>query len=432
MSQQLTPVNGGIVPQVVTTTAPTRINVLSPQYIDIFNLQSRPTEWIPGGRPIYHRLPAASETYQINFFNVVTESNLTRNNKVRTNIEEVGYVYVPWGDSIEGPTSCQVVSSDSKQTLLIKAGVIIWKYGRTEVIPTIVDLKVLDVLSGQYEVAYQLIYDDSSTANLYSVEDFSLTGLPLIITSNTDAVIGWRYPAVNAFLNTETSRWSTQDTYFASYAQPAGPSYLQWESELSHAYSKIVLRCPTGTAYTGTATLSYVTRGIPSEVTTTSIQSDANGQFFEITLDSPVLQNGWNVTFSSTEVSIQSITVSGVLSLITPQSGPSPRAVLVMYPVNARPDTVTNSQGEEIPAVYVTLAYVDVTKDQKIEKIRDTREIIHRDYVPVSDWLTEPFDTNLINIYEQVSKYAQLWMAPPTSLFQEYEDLEKDQILVET
>ena len=74
MSQQLTPISGGV--QVVqTTTAESRLLVLSPQYIDVKNLHSRPTEWVPGGRPIYRRLPAISETYQIDFFNVVPAPN---------------------------------------------------------------------------------------------------------------------------------------------------------------------------------------------------------------------------------------------------------------------------------------------------------------------------------------------------------------------
>ena len=83
MSQTLTPTNGGVVTQVATTTeSQNRLKVVSPQYVVVNGLESRPTEWIPGGRPIYRRLPAASETYQINFFNVVTESNIVGNNLV--------------------------------------------------------------------------------------------------------------------------------------------------------------------------------------------------------------------------------------------------------------------------------------------------------------------------------------------------------------
>ena len=88
MSQQLTSISGGITPEVQTTLRTSRINLLSPQYIEAKSLESRPTEWVPGGRPIYRRLPAVSETYQIDFFNIVPESNVGPGY-----IEEVGYVF---------------------------------------------------------------------------------------------------------------------------------------------------------------------------------------------------------------------------------------------------------------------------------------------------------------------------------------------------
>lgn len=430
MSQQLTPTSGGITPEIQTTTTTARLNVLSPQYVEAYRLQSRPTEWVPGGRPIYRRLPAVSETYQIDFFNLVAESNVTGNNSVKTRIQEIGYIYVPWGESINGATSTELVTADNSQVILIKAGSIVWRYGKTLVLPAIIDLKVLDISTSKYDVAYQLLYDDSPIPQLYSVSDFALTGQPLTITSSSDAVVGWRYPAVNAFLNSPSSRWSNEDTYFASYAQPTS-AYLQWSSALSQAYSRITLRCPPGTAYRGTATLSYVQGSNLSVVETVSVSSDTVGQFFTFNVVEPSFQTGWRVDFSSTTVSIEAITVSGTLTLLTPVAIPTPRATLVMYPAGALPKTVKNAQGKEIPATYAQLAQVDIDKNFTVTSIQDTREIIHRDYVPIADWLTTPFDQDLINLYEQVSEYDTLWMAPPSCMKQEYANLETDQISVE-
>jgi len=430
MSQQLTPINGGVVPEVQTTTVTPRLNVLSSQYIDVNNLHSRPTEWVPGGRPIYRRLPAISETYQIDFFNLVTESNVTGNTSVRTNIQEIGYVFVPWGESDNGSTSVEVTTAENPQVMLIKAGSLVWRYGKTTVLPTIVDLKVLDTVAAKYDVAYQLIFDDAPVAQLYAVNDFALTGQPLAVTSSTDSITGWRYPAINALLNSSTLRWSNEDSYFPSYAQPAS-AYLQWNSALTQAYSIITLRCPPGTAYSGTATLSYVQGSTLSEVDTVGISSDSTGQYFRFTMEEPSFQTGWNIAFSSTTVSIQSVVVSGTLTLLTPVATPTPRATLVMYPAGTLPKTVTNSQGEEIPATYATLAQIDVDNNFTVTNVQDTREIIHRDYVPVADWLTKPFDQDLINLYEQVTEYDALWMAPPTCMKQEYANLETDQITVE-
>lgn len=430
MSQQLTPINGGVVPEVQTTTAPQRLNVLSRPYIDVNNLHSRPTEWVPGGRPIYRRLPAISETYQIDFFSIVKESNVLGNNFVADGIENIGYVFIPYGESINGAVSMEVVSSDNRQALLIKAGAVIWKYGKTEVLPTIVDLSVLDVEAGLYDIGYQLLYDDAPVALQYEVSDYALIGSELNITSSTDSVTGWRYPAVNAFLNTSSNFWANKDTFFPAYSQP-DESFLQWRSPLPQRYTKLTLRCPSSTAYKGTATLSYVTDGATIFVDTVDISRDSTGQFFEFTVDRPSDQTGWNVTFSSLDISIESITVSGVVTLIKPLAEPTPRATLVMYPAGTSPFTVKNSQGEDVPVTYCTLAQVEIGQVYNIVKIQDTRNIIHRDYVPVADWLTVPFDRDLINLYEQVSSYATTWMAPTSCMKQEYANLSTDGIVVE-
>jgi hypothetical protein len=424
MSQQLVPIDGGV-QEVVTTTNPNRLNVLSQQYITAKKLENRPTEWVPFGRPIYRRLPATSETYQIDFFNIVPAAN----SAVAAEVQRIGYTFVPWGEGINGENSMFVSASDSKQDLLIKGGTIVWEYGNTKVLPTIINLPTVDVERSKYDLAYQLVYDDSPVAKLYEVQDFALTGLPLNITSSTDSTVGWRYPAVNAFLNTSTLMWANKDTYLPNYAQPA-QSYLQWESELAMAYSTVTLRCPPGTAYTGTASLSYYDGTALTLIETVEIKSDTAGQFFEFTVG-PRFQTGWQVEFSSLDISIQSVTVSGVITLLERQAAASARATLVMYPSGTLPKTVMNSQGDKIPATYCPLAIVDIGLDYAVENIEDTRYVIHRDYTPVADWLTKPFDETLINLYEQVSDYSTLWLAPTTALKQEYLSLEQSQITVE-
>ena len=415
MSQQLTPTNGGLTPEIQTTLRPSRINLLSPQYIEAKNLESRPTEWVPGGRPIYRRLPAVSETYQIDFFNIVPESNVGPGY-----IEEIGYVFVPWGESALGSSSVLVSVSESKGDLIVSSGNLVWKQGKTFVYPALINLEVLDVLNGKYDLAYQLIYNDEPLPYQYSVTDFALTGLPLTITASTDSITGWRYPAVNAFLDTKTLNWSTEDSYYPSYAQPTS-SYIQWDSALAQSYTSITLRCPTGTAYTGTATLYYVNNGVLSEVTSSEVSSDTTGQYFTLNITEQVLQTGWRVEFSSTKISIQSITITGVITLLEKPSVSVPRASLVLYPSGTLP----------VGETFCSLAEITVNNEFQVTKLKDTREIIRRDYTPIADWLTKPFDTDLINLYEEVSTYPTTWMNPPTAMKQEYAGLTQYQVIVE-
>ena len=424
MSQQLLPLDGGV-QEIVTSTSQNRLNVLSRQYITAKHLESRPTEWVPGGRPIYRRLPATGETYQIDFFNLDPSPNVVTGGIV----QDIGYVFVPWGVLQSASGTLLVSSSESKEDVLIKSGTIVWKYGNTEVLPTIINLPLIDAVSARYDLAYQLVYDDSPLQKLYEVEDFALTGFPLTITSSTDSILGWRNPAVNAFLNSSTLMWSNRDTYFPSYAQPA-QSYVQWESALAMSYTKVTLRCPPNTAYTGTATLSYYDGTVYTLVETVDFKADSTGQYFEFNV-SPRFQTGWQVTFSSLDISVQSVLVSGVVTLLEKQSAPSTRATLVMYPSGTLPKNVANSQNEEVPASYCPLATIEVNSNYKITQLIDTRYIIQRDYTPVADWLTKPFDESLINLYEQVSDYSNLWMAPTTCLKQEYLGLEEAKITLE-
>ena len=412
MSQQLTPTSGGV-QTLVTTPSVSRLNVLSEQYIKVEGLQNRTTEWVPNGRPIYKRLPSVSQTYQINF----EEDN------------SQGYVYIPWGEGSYGPTSLEVVSSDSKEDLIIKSGNLVWAYGTNPVPPTLINLAELEVGSGRYVVAYRLIFDDAPVSSSFVFENYSLSGSELIVSSSTDGVTGWRYPVVNSFLDSPTKVWSNYDSYFPEYVQPT-ESFIQWQSNYtidgvyqSSAYLELVLRCPPNTAFSGTATLSFVVYSDTAVLLETTISRDSSGQYFNFFVPQYVenLDNrAWRVDFSDLKMSIQSIRATGGLRKASPQSGPSTQSALVIYPENAIPDTYVNPQGVQTPLAYCPLATIDVGVDYKLENIQDVREIIHRDYTPVANWLTVQFDESLISLYEQVSGYPELWMNPNKCMKQEY------------
>jgi hypothetical protein len=426
MSQQQIPTNGGL-SQVQTTTVSPRINALSKQYVALNRLESRPTEWIVDGRPIYRRLPAVAETYQIDFFNTVAVPNTA----AAVDQKEIGYVYIPWGEGIFGPVSMEVVASDSLKDLVIRAGSIVWKYGMTSVLPAVFNLEELSISSGTYYLGYQLLYDDSPFEALYSVEDFELTGEPLEITSSTDILSGWRNPGFNAFLNSETLFWKNYDGFFPSYLQPTS-AFIQWESGLPSAYSEILLRCPANTAVTGEARLYYYNVDSASYdlVCSAVVEKDTTSQYFRLNAFDPSFQKVWKVEFDDLKVSIQNVTVSGTLTRMKRPVAPRPRASLVMYPENLVPKVVLDANNLEVTPTYCDLALVSILDGYTVEDIRDIRNITHREFVPISDWLTKPWDDNLIGLYEQVKGYAELWMEPDTLLKQEYDSLVKYDIVV--
>lgn len=418
MSQQLTPITGGVIPVQAGVTTPS-LKVLSNQYINTKNLESRPTEWVPDGRPIYRRLPAVSETYQVDFFAD----------------GEIGYVYIPWGGGLTAPGSL-AVRKVSNTSILISGGTIVWKYGSNPVNPTLVDFTQINLESGRYLVCYELVYDDAPRLNQYAVQDFSLKGQPLNITASTDVLNGWRYPAINAFLNEENLFWSTYDMSVDTSASPL-IAQLGWESEYSSAYSEIKLQFIEDSLipFAATPVLEYFVDGEWVFAANGTYILEENSLYTQFTINSPTYNTSWRVTWegiTAPKLRVQDVLVTGVVTLETRPSGPDTYASLALYPENSVPATFLNSLGEEIPATYCNLAYIDVNEYFEVsDDIDDVRYIIHRDYKPISDWLTSFWDENLISLYEQVKAFPDTWMSPLTSLKQEYANLEQFGIVVQ-
>ena len=423
MSQNLVALNGGRNQIETSSTFQQGVN-LSRQYVDTLRLNPQPTEWAPGGRPIYGRLPSASQVYKLDF-------GLDSGS---------AYAYVPVGSSTSGKGSLQVQTSGDNKFLTIQSGEIVWKYGNLTADPVIISLEEMEMVSTKYLLAYQLYYDDSPFVSEYSVENFSLSGYELSVDSSTDVVKGWRYTPIFAFTDLESQTWRNYDGLFPSYS---GEAFLSWQSPHPAAYSELTLRCPTNSSVTGTASLYYMTCPNPVEgetycsspnwilQETANIETDSEGQCFKFSFSEPSYRHGWKVVWSDSKIAINRVLVSGILSLLRKPSTATSFFQLIAYPENSVPKTVKNAIGVEIPTTLCQLAYVDINGAYEIEKITDLREIVHTDYQPVSDWLTKEFDENLINLFSQVKEYPVLWMSPTECMTQEYLSLGEKLITVE-
>jgi hypothetical protein len=416
MSQFLNPLDGGREDIVINNT-PTSGIFFSEQYTVVNNFKPVPTEWLAGRRPIYDRLPAASERYKLNF-------GLDDNS---------AYPYIPIGHGYTDPSSMVVQTSGENKYLTIQSGNIVWKYGTIPTDPVLIDIELVGMGSAKYLMAYQLYYDDSPIQAQYEVSDFSLSGFRMDIRSGTDEIDGWRYTPQYAFQGDASLYWSNYDPVFLSYT---GDASLSWQLSLPCSFSKISLKCPTNTAYTGTATLYHMscsdaTSGEFCESPvwnfwgTTEVSISDNEQFYEFDIEDPILCNGWKVEWSDPKVSIRDVAVSGVVTLEKKPATMTTNYSLVAYPTNSVPDKFTNSLGEEVPLVLCKLAYVDIDSNFTVTKLQDIREVVFNNYEPTAEWLTRPWDENLMNLFDQISNYAEYWMSPTTSMNQEYSKLEK-------
>lgn len=422
MSQSLNPLDGGR-SQIQFSSNYKPGTFLSRQYVSAKKLEPAPTEWADG-RPIYDRLPSASEQYKL-YFGLDNDS---------------AYVYVPVGNPYAGPGSLQVVKSGENKFLAIQGGSVVWEHGNIELDPVILDLRLLDMRNAEYLLAYQLYFDDSPFEAQYSVSDFSLSGLEMNVGSGTDSESGWRYKPEFAFSNIESQAWRNYDGVFPNYN---GQAYLIWQTEYPNEYSKIKLRCPSNTAITGSATLYYQTCPSPNPndkycsspewlpQNTVEVTRDSEGQYFEFDITYPSPQYGWKVVWSDAQVSIKSVLVSGSITLKRRPATGSTYCQLVAYPRNSAPKTITNSVGIEVPVVYCNLANVDINNLCEVTQLSDIRQTVGTNYQPIADWLTKPWDDNLSNLYKQIKNYPEYWMAPSTCMDQEYASLEQSLIQVE-
>lgn len=421
MSQLLNPIDGGRETIVVNNT-PTQGIFFSKQYTEVNKLTPIPTEWEKGRRPIYDRLPAVSERYKIDF-------GLDNN---------TAYPYIPIGQGITGATSMVVQTSGENKYLTIQGGQIVWKYGTIPADPVLIDVELVGMGSARYLLAYQLYYDDSPIQSQYEVTDFSLSGFKMDIQSSTDAVIGWRYTPQYAFMGDNQLYWSNYDPTFITYS---GGAELSWQLPLPCTFSKIVLRCPPKTTYTGTATLYYMSCSEQGEDgfcvnpvwnfwQTVGVSSQDGVQVYDFTIDDSFPCKGWKVEWSDSKVSIRDVSVSGIVTLEKKPATMTTNYALVAYPLNAIPDKFTNSLGEEVPLTLCKLAYVDINDAFTVTKLQDIREIVFNSFEPIAEWLTRPWDDSLMNLYDQFSNFPEYWMSPVTAMGEEYSKLERQGVEV--
>jgi len=440
MSQNLTPITNsagvaGLTPQLNTTIDnQRRIKIFSPQYKEAKGLFVQPTQWNPVGRPIYGRLPAASEQYQLNFFEDGGR----------------GYVFIPRGGDLFGPGSMYVGQSENLEVLLIENGAVVWEEGTTPVYKTFLDFREVGVADGRYLICYQLIYDDEPQPFPFQVEDYCLAGLDFSVIDSAsasfqrseDQVDPWPFPGINMFAPAEQRlEWKNYIDLvnrspgaqagvkpgFPDYEQPL-LSNIAWESPLPWKLDTIKVR--TTLAANVPQCSLYVASEDPDNewelVQQNPALLDNEGYYWEFQTDL-IPQFKWKLDWGvATKVNASKLTVSGQLYIASKPSIPVPRAQLAIYPTNVIPKDESLCR-----LAIISVDNFKIAKRPNGELFKDDiREIINRDYEPIANWLTQFWDSQLITLWTEFKAFAPGFMAPPTLLKQSYAFLEKYGITV--
>lgn len=439
MSQELTPIptsSGtiGLTPQITTTTKVNRPTYLSQPYKAVKGLELQPTQWVPGGRPIYGRLPAASAQYQMEF----------------AADGEIGYVLIPPGGDQFGPGSLYVNQSENLEVLLIENGVIVWEQGTTPVYKMFIDFRQLRIEDGRYLIGYQLLYDDLPEPLPFQVNDFSLAGQDFTVSDSAsrafnqsqDEANPWPFPGQNLFLpESRGVEWKNYvDTVnrvpgpqagvapgIPEYEQPLLAS-VEWISRFPWKLDNIKLR--TKLLHNVPACSLYIGVDDPDEswalVQTNDAKRDSSGYYWEFDTNM-VPQTAWKLEWpAGSKVSAYGLTASGVLFIETRPSTARARTQVCIYPTNRIPDDETLCR-----LAVVSVDNFKVARKPTGELFKDdVRSIITRDYEPIANWLTQYWDKQLTETKTKVDTYAPGFMAPPTLLKTSYYDLESRGIVV--
>ncbi|ATW62685.1 hypothetical protein SCBWM1_gp1 [Synechococcus phage S-CBWM1] len=373
-----------------------RRSTLSKAYLEANNLLPGETEWREGGRPIYERLPSASESYRKDFFEDGSQ----------------GYVFIGQRVGSTGPGSLNVIVSEDRREILVHGGISLWKYGRVEHPPTLINLESVGMQSTKYLIAHQMSYDSNPREIFRSVEAAEISGIDLIVSSSTDETIGWRNPASNAFSYGEDLVWKNYDSFFQT--QPDS-CFLSWEHQRGFTIQSAKVVCPPGfQPNQGTLADLYVDGEFLS---TAEAEFGATGAFYEFFLDNGVTGKEWKVIWNNLQMEVQNVLMTGEFPTTYRPKTTSMRTNLVAYPAYEYP---------EENFAYCRLAYLDVGADYRvIGEPQDIRHTVYRDYQPVAEWLTRPWDEMLERAYIEHKEYVNRRMSPTSTMRKEYENLEE-------
>jgi hypothetical protein len=367
--------------------------VLSDQFIEVNNLTLRKTELSESkGRPIYDRLPSSSERYK-SWFN---ES------------PEVGYVLIREEISSTGPGSLLVSGIPGGNSLLVSGGETVWEFGTISHEPVYLDLGRLGINSSQYLIAYQMQHGKNEQSVYRDVKKEVITGIPLIVKSSSDDILGWRHNPNNVFTEDNNRVWKNYDPLFPN--QPS-EAFLDWQSEREIFVEELEVICPRPLD----GPPSYAELWAEGQkVSYSQFAKDSHSYSFPIS--TPVVGKNWRIDWGGgSNIEVSGIEISGKLPSIYIPSTSVMMINLVVYPLHSQP---TDN------FVYCPLATFSTDdKGKLISEVQDLRNMVYNKYEPVADWLTLPWDDMIKEMYYKSSNYPDLFMDPRRAMLHNYLNL---------
>ena len=397
------------------TTTPTREQVTTPvvaavrsqglvkprvatdEALKILNRRPINTVWGQAyGLPIYDRLPGIEQAYKL-------EAG-----------PDSAFVYVePNFPKYEGPGSLQPGRDPSNFSIFVmESGEITWSRGSKLVDRLAVDIALLNegkgLEDGQYKAGYLMGFAEPPTpaASLGTVVNAVISDAEIGYAVARDTV---GHP--DFFALTEDvgeAWWAAEDTSAGSYANGAWYT-LDLKEPVNTDQIKFVgqpdqrATATMAVYYSDDAIIWYKQDQI----------APIDGTWTFQTPESTTKHRYWRFFFWGGYVTVGNILYTGEALF--------PDQRKLGYINTATP--FIDDLYEEIDSVHLLVATFTVVGG-KIVSTTDQRDFIQRKYEPVAQWLTSFEDLMLRCYFEDIEKYAELYMAPPTADYHFYQELD--------
>lgn len=391
-------------PIVAVPSANGRLNpkVYTDEALEVKELQPVPTSWKwEEGRPIYDRLPSASQTYNMDF----------------PGQPDSVYVYIdPKLNNAIGPGSLQVAPLNTNASkITIQSGIMTWRWGQAPVDALAIDITTLNnglgLSDGEYQIGYLLEYaiaevDETTLTgyDLYSVTDHSLATAAVSLDVSSARI---DYPEYSFTTVDLAESWQPNELAKAGPYSTGSSLTFDFRSpvvtekfELS-AQDASLATAPMATYFSENLIIWYKDNEV----------KPIDGQWTSLVRTDKAYEY-WRLFFWDGFVNVNQLSYSGEAYFPITRTA-SPITLVEPY---------IDDYFADIEQSHTRLASFTV-QNGSVGQVVDTRRVIYRKFEPVADWLTVFEDENLKKLFNQVENYAPLMMAPPTSAVGLYDEL---------
>lgn len=365
-------------------------------------LNIRPVKTVWGWdhlRPIYNRLPAIEEGYQIGY------------------TEDQPRVYIDPSKNRAIGVSTMEVTRDERNfgTLHVESGTITWKEGYIDTEPLTIDTNALNQGFGLPVGFYQLVYrivpksevETSPIPGHYLVEvdGEGLADAYLEFASSTQVAPYYDYYAIDEVQTTKawrpaldgsTGGYSEGTSYSLDFGAPVRTKELVVKGESS------ALTTAKGALYVSDDGIKW------------DLQLQTESSFGQWEFDISKWYNRYvRAFFWDGRASIDNFKFTGS-AYFKDRRVSEDQSIAI---------PIVQDLYEAIEGDHLMLATFEIRNVGSIVNLADRRQVSYHKHQPVSAWLTQFQDDSLRCLFDDITKYDELYMAPATSARHMYEEL---------